>query len=47
MAEIIDQDLDGRIDDKDAYVHAAYERAIGYYRNASRQISSTIKVTGF
>jgi hypothetical protein len=36
MAEIIGQDLDGRIDDKDAYVHAAYERAIGYYRNASR-----------
>ena len=36
MVEIIGQDLDGRIDDKDAYVHAAYERAIGYYRNASR-----------
>ena len=36
MAENIDPDLDGRIDDKDAYVHAAYETAIGYYRNASR-----------
>ena len=36
MLENIDQILDGKIDDKDAYVHAAYERAIGYYRNASR-----------
>lgn len=36
MTENIDQELDGKIDDKDAYVHAAYERAIGYYRNASR-----------
>lgn len=36
MPEIIEQELDGKIDDKDAYVHAAYERAIGYYRNASR-----------
>lgn len=36
MAENIDQKLDGKIKDKDAYVHAAYESAIGYYRNASR-----------
>jgi len=36
MAENIEQKLDGKIKDKDAYVHAAYESAIGYYRNASR-----------
>ena len=36
MAENMNQGLDGKIDDKDAYVHAAYESAIGYYRNASR-----------
>jgi len=36
MAENIELELDGKIEDKDAYVHAAYERAIGYYRNASR-----------
>ena len=36
MAQNLIQDIDGKIDDKDAYVHAAYERAIGYYRNASR-----------
>lgn len=36
MAEDTDLELDGKIDDKDAYVHAAYEDAIGYYRRASR-----------
>ena len=35
MAENTDLKLDGKIDDKDAYVHTAYEDAIGYYRKAS------------
>ena len=36
MAETADFELDGKIDDKDAYVHTAYESAIAYYRRASR-----------
>lgn len=37
MAEITENnELDGKIEDKDAYVHIAYESAIGYYRRASR-----------
>ena len=36
MAEKMQQDLDGKIEDKDMYVHKAYESAIEYYRNASR-----------
>lgn len=36
MAETMERKLDGKIKDKDAYVHEAYENAIGYYRHASR-----------
>lgn len=36
MSETIEQELDGKIDDKDAYVHNAYERAIGYYRRTGK-----------
>lgn len=43
MAEIIEPKLDGKIKDKDAYVHEAYESAIEYYRNASRSNKSNYR----
>ena len=36
MAEITEKEMNGKLEDKDAYVHAAYESAIGYYRKSSR-----------
>jgi hypothetical protein len=47
MAENIEQKLDGRIEDKDAYVHNAYENAINYYRRASRNTKRSYKAYRF
>jgi len=46
MAENIEQKLDGKIEDKDAYVHNAYENAINYYRKSSRNTNVAIRPTG-
>jgi hypothetical protein len=39
--------FEGKIVDKDAYVHEAYERAIGYYRNARRTTKRSYKTYRF
>ena len=47
MAENIEQKLDGKIEDKDAYVHNAYENAINYYRKSSSNTKRSYKAYRF
>ena len=47
MAENTTIKLDGKIIDKDAYVHEAYEKAINYYRNARRTTKRSYKTYRF
>lgn len=47
MSEISTQKFEGKIMDKDAYVHEAYERAINYYRNARRTTKRSYKTYRF
>lgn len=39
--------LTGKIDDKDAYVHQAYESAINYYRHAGKVTKRSYKIFRF
>jgi hypothetical protein len=47
MAEPVILKFEGKIVDKDAYVHEAYERAINYYRNARRSTKRSYKTYRF
>jgi hypothetical protein len=47
MAENAMEKLYGKIEDKDAYVHKAYDDAIGYYRNSSRNTKRSYKLYRF
>jgi hypothetical protein len=47
MSEIMSPKFDGKIVDRDAYVHEAYERAINYYRNARRTTKRSYKTYRF
>jgi hypothetical protein len=47
MTEIMSSKLDGKIVDRDAYVHEAYERAINYYRNSRRSTKRSYKTYRF
>jgi hypothetical protein len=38
---------DGKIEDKDSYVHTAYESAINYYRNTARKTRRNYKLYRF
>jgi len=47
MNDLAKPKFDGKIVDKDAYVHEAYENAIGYYRVARRRTKRSYKTYRF